>query len=152
MKQKRDGFSMLELVLIAVFLGVFAVIAVPRLNYATISKQKADSTARKIVADLRLTRRLAISNAANNREGFKLQMIGPNPYTEYKIINLNTSEVVASHTIDSDITCNGDIMFKFGPLGNLKDISYTHLIVSAEGKTLTITIIPATGLVKCTEN
>ena len=42
MKQKRAGFSMLELVLIAVFLGIFAVIAVPRLNYAAISKQKAE--------------------------------------------------------------------------------------------------------------
>jgi Tfp pilus assembly protein FimT len=152
MKRKRTGFSMLELVLIAVFLGIFAVIAVPRLNYAAIAKQKADSTAKKIVADLRLTRSLAISGAANNPDGFQLHMVGLNPYTGYKIENRETEEVVASHTIDSDVTCSGDNRFRFGPLGNLSDTNNTHLTVSAEGKTFTINIIPATGIVKCNEN
>ncbi len=151
MKNERAGFSMLELVLIAVFLGVFAVIAVPRLNYAAISKQKADSTARKIVADLRLTRSLAISDAANNTKGFELNMVGSDPYTGYEIENRDTDDIVASHTIDSDVTCSGDDKFKFGPLGNLTN-SDDQLTVTAEGKSFTITIICATGIVKCTEN
>ena len=151
MKHKRAGFSMLELVLIAVFLGIFAIIAVPRLNYAAISKQKADSTAKKIVADLRLTRSLAISDAANNNDGFKLEMVGSDPYTGYEIENRDTHEVVASYTIDADVTCSGDDKFEFGPLGNLKN-SDDQLTVTAEGKSFTITIIRATGIVKCTEN
>jgi Tfp pilus assembly protein FimT len=152
MKQKRAGFSMLELVLIAVILGIFAVIAVPRLNYAAISKQKADSTARKIVADLRLTRSLAISDAANNTKGFEINMVGGGPYTGYEIENRDTGEVVASYTIDSDVTCSGDNKFRFGPLGNLSDTGHLHLTISAEGKTFTITVIPATGIAKCSEN
>ena len=143
---------MLELVLIAVFLGIFAVIAVPRLNYAAISKQKADSTARKIVADLRLARSLAISDAANNTEGFKLQMIGSAPYTQYNIVNDDTEEITSTYTIDSKISCTGGDTFIFAPLGNLVSPSDTQITVAAEGKSFTITIIPATGSVKCTEN
>lgn len=152
MKQKRAAFSMLELVLIAIFLGVFAVIAVPRLNYAAISKQKAESTARKIVADLRLTRRLAINDAANNSEGFKLQMIGSAPYTQYKIVNDDTEEITRTYTIDSKVSCTGGNRFAFAPLGNLVPPSDNQITVAAEGKSFTITIIRATGIVKCTEN
>ena len=143
---------MLELVLIAIFLGVFAIIAVPRLNYAAISKQKADVAARKIVADLRLTRSLAINDAANNSEGFKLEMIGSAPYTQYKIVNDDTEEIIRTYTIDSKVSHTGGNRFIFAPLGNLVPPSDNQITVAAEGKTFTITIIPATGIVKCTEN
>ena len=143
---------MLELVLIAVFLGIFAVIAIPRLNYAAISKQKADSTAKKIVADLRLARSLAISDAANNTEGFKLQMTGSSPYTQYKIENDDTEEIIRTYTIDSDISCTGGDRFIFGPLGNVTSSNGSQITIAAEGKSFTITVTPATGLIKCTEN
>lgn len=143
---------MLELVLIAVFLGIFAVIAVPRFNYAAISKQKADSTARKIVADLRLTRSLAISDAANNTEGFKLEMIGSSPYTQYKIANDDTEEIIRTYTIDSKVSCTGDNKFVFSPLGNLSLPCGNQITVSAEDKSFTITVTLATGMIKCAEN
>jgi len=149
---KDRAFSFVEVIIIVLFLGIFAAIAVPRLNRAAISKHKAQTVARKIVADLRLTRRLAISNAANNAEGFYLGMVGSDPYTGYTIENDDTGETVDSHTLDSAVTCTGGSMFPFGPLGNLKTSGDTQLSVSAEGKTFTITIIPATGAVKCVEN
>lgn len=149
---KDRAFSFVEVIIIVLFLGIFAAIAVPRLNRAAISKSKAQTTARKIVTDLRLTRRLAISNAANNTEGFYLAMEGPDPYTGYKIVNDHTGETVDSHTLDSEVTCTDGSMFIFGPLGNLKPTGDTELSVSAEGKIFTITIIEATGAVKCSEN
>jgi len=139
-------------VVIVVFLGIIAAIAVPRLNFSATSKQKADTIARKIVTDLRRTRSLAISDAANNTAGFALNMTASEPYISYEIENLDTSETVDSHTIDSDINCTGGAMFQFGPLGNLKVGSDTQLTVSASGKTFTISITAATGMVKCTEN
>jgi Tfp pilus assembly protein PilE len=152
MKQIKAGFSLLELVLIAVFLGVFAVIAVPRLNYDVISKHKAGSTARKLVTDLRLTRSLAINDAANNSEGYKLLMFGSAPYSRYRIVNNDTGEIIRTYTIDSKVSCTGGNIFMFAPLGNLLPPGDNHIMVSAEGKSFTITIIPATGIVKCTEN
>ena len=149
MAKKRTAFSLVELIIIVMWVGILAAIAVPRLNFAIISKQKADTVARKIVTDLRLTRRLAISNAAI----FGLRMVAPSPYTTYEIIDYTPPPtVVDTHTIDSDVSCAGDSNFKFGPLGNLTDIGHTQLTLTAEGKSFTITIIPATGAVKCVEN
>jgi hypothetical protein len=155
MKLKNDNaFGIFEVIIILMFLGVFAIIAVPRLNIAAISKNKAQTTARKIVNDLRLTRRLAISNAATNTMGFELKMVGSVPYTSYEIENIDTHATVTSHTLDSDVSIDSPngIRFMFGPLGNLKNGSGTELYVEVEGKSLFISIIPATGIVKCVEN
>lgn len=154
MKEKKAAFSLVELILIVAFIGIFAVITVPRLNFAIISKQKADTFARKIVTDLRLTRRLAISDAANNTKGFELKIVGVPPYDTYEIENVDTKATVASHTFDSDvsISCPTGKRFIYGPLGNMESGSAGGLTISAGGRSFTITIIPATGTVKCVEN
>ena len=152
MRKPKYAFTVVELIIIVLFLGVLAAIAVPKLNFSAIFKQQADCLARKIVTDLRRTRRLAISDAAGNTDGFALNMTGSSPYTGYEIENLDTEETVDSHTIDSDVSCTGGDEFQFGPLGNLLSESDTELTVSVSPKTFTITITSATGMVKCTEN
>lgn len=152
MVKNEAGYSLVDLIIVVIFLGIFAVVAVPRLNYAVISKQKADTVAQKLVSDLRRTRSLAISDAASNTEGYELKMVGAAPYTAYEIENGDTGETVDSHMIDSNVGCTGDNTFEFGPLGNLKAGSGSELTVSADGKSYTITIVPATGAAKCAEN
>jgi len=151
MKSQSKGFSVVELLIVVIFIGVLAAIAVPRLNFAAITKQKADTVARKMVTDLRRTRTLAISDAANNTQGYRLDMTGSSPYAGYTIENIDTSAVIDTHTISSDIACTGGSAFDFGPLGNLQSAS-TQLTFTVTGKSFTIDIIPATGMVKCTEN
>ncbi len=153
MKQGKTAFSLVELLIVVMFLGIFAVIAVPRFNFAMVSRHKAEAVARKLVVDLRRTRGLAISDAANNSQGYELKMVGSVPYTAYEIENMDTHEMVDSHTTDGiTINCPTGHKFRFGPLGELKSGSATQMVISAQGKTFTITIIPATGLVKCTES
>lgn len=152
MFRRRTAFTLVELILAVMFVGILAAVAVPRLNFAAVSKQKADAAAMKIVTDLRRARSLGISDAATNAAGFALNMTGPAPYTGYEIENLDTEATVDSHTIDSAISCTGGSVFRFGPLGNLLTGSDTQLTVSASGKTFTITITTATGMIKCTEN
>jgi len=152
MRRLKYAYTIVELIIIVLFLGALAAIAVPKLNFSVVFKQQADCLARKIVTDLRRTRTLAISDAASNTDGFALNMTGSSPYTGYEIVNLNTEETVDSHTIDSDVTCTGGDEFQFGPLGNLLSESDTELTVLASPKTFTITITSATGMVKCTEN
>ena len=144
---------MVELIIIVAIVAALTFIAVPRLRFTTLRRKQADTVAKKIITDLRRTRRLAISDAANNTDGFALNMTGSSPYTGYEIVNLNTSTTITNGTfsIDSAISCTGGDEFQFGPLGNLTG-GDTQLTVSASGKTFTITIIPATGTVKCTEN
>lgn len=145
----QRAFTLMEVVVVVVILGVLAVITVPRLPLGALRRGKVEAVARKIVTDLRLTRQLAISNAATNDKGFELDMIGDTPYGAYEIANGKTKVVVASHIIDPAVTCTGGSKFKFGPLGNVEASGPYCLTFSADGKTSTITIIPATGVVQC---
>jgi len=147
--RKRYAFSITELILVVLFLGIFALIAVPRLNFAVITKQKTKCVAGKITTDLRRTRSLAIANAADNTSGFALNTTSS---AGYEIENLDTSATVDSHTIDSQVSVTDGATFRFGPLGNLLAGSDTELTVAGSSKSFTITVISATGTIKCTEN
>jgi Tfp pilus assembly protein FimT len=151
-EENHRAFSLVELMLIVAFLGVFAAIAIPRLDYAIVRRYKAEATAKKILTSLRLTRSLSISEAATNNKGFELAMTGGGPYTGYEIENSDTKATVASHTIDSDVSVTGTNKFKFTPLGNLQIGSDLQLTVSADGKSFTITVFTVTGVAECVEN
>lgn len=143
---------MVELILVAMLLSIIAIVAVPKLQYALVRKQQAEGVAQRLASQLRLTRRLAISNAAQNVTGYALNMTGTEPYSGYQIVNLDTADVVDSASIDEEVTCTGGAVFEFGPLGALSAASDTQLNVTAEGRSIDITIVAATGYVQCTEN
>jgi len=148
----KEGFGLVEALMVVLFIGILAVVTVPKLNLAAISKHKVEATAKKFVTDLRRTRTLAISDAPTNEDGYGLEMIGPDPYTGYSIVNEQTDLLLDSHIIDTTILCTGGQRFFFGPLGNLLPTSDNQITFSGSGKTFTITITVATGMVKCTEN
>ena len=146
MAGKRTGYSLAEIIMIVIILGAMAFIAVPRLNFAVLYRNQSHMVAKKIVTDLRRTRTMAISKAASNPTGFTLRVAG----STYQIIDDSNSVTVDSQTSDSHISCGGGTDFRFGPLGNLRSGSSSQLTVSAEGRTYTITVISATGIVECT--
>ncbi len=151
---KYKGFSLVEFVVIVAFVGILIAISVPRMRYSTLYKKQASATAKKMITDLRRTRALAISDAAENTSGYALNMTGSSPYSGYEIVNLSTSTTITNgtFTIDPDVSCTDGDNFQFGPLGNVLTGSDTQLTIAAEGKTYTITIIPATGMIQCEEN
>ena len=140
---------MAEMIVVVLILGALTFIAIPRMNFTGLYHKQANAIAKQIATDLRRTRTLAISHAANNTKGYSLQMLGPSPYTSYNIVDINSGSAVDTLTIDSPVSCTGGVAFRFGPLGNLLSGSGTTISISAGGKTYTITVISATGIVQC---
>jgi len=144
---REKGFSFIEAIVVVMFLAIMAAITIPRLNFGIIDSKSADTQSRKIATALRRTRRMAISAAAENDSGFALQISG----NSYQIVNLETSQTVDTKTIEGNITIDGSDEFRFGPLGNLLDPASNQLTISSSDKNFTITVVPATGMVKCSE-
>lgn len=149
MRNDHGGFCLAELILVVLILGILTAVAVPRLNMAVIGEQKSDAAARRIAADLRHTRQLALSRAAENPAGFGLFMEGAEPYEGYEIRDLSTSRTLCRYSIDKTVLCRGGQAFRFGPLGNLLEGSDTQLTFSSGDRTERLNIIPATGSVQC---
>ena len=148
----RNAYTLVELVVVVAIVGIFAAIAVPRLQFGAVRVKAADGVARKLVTDLRRSRSMALRDAVSNTAGYQVVMTGSSPYTGYDIEDLSDSSTVDSFTFPANVTvtCPGNTHFDFGPLGNLKSGSGTQIIVSANGKTFTLTITSATGSVLCT--
>jgi type II secretory pathway pseudopilin PulG len=145
------------MLIVMAIIGVMTAMIVPRLSYGLIRKKKAEAAAYKLMTDLRLTRSMAIRDAATNSKGYKLELTGSSPHSGYTIKNVKTQEVVATHTFESGVTvsCPGVKKFVYEPLGNLKhDESGTQIAVAADGTTYTLTLdaVSATGSVKCTKS
>ncbi len=151
MSSKRKAFTLTELIIVVLMLGALSAVAIPRMSLGLSSKYNARSTARKLAGSLRKTRQLAIAGAASNSSGFRLTMSGSAPYSGYQITNLNTSSVVQTESIDSSVSCTGSSVFTFGPLGN-RLTNTGGLTISASGKQYVITVVSATGMIKCVEN
>ena len=147
MASGEKGFTLVELLIVVILIGVMTFVAVPRMGFSLITGSKAQTNAQKIAAAIRYTRSLAIANAATNQQGFSLNMTG-SPYSGFEIVNLATSDVNEIGSIDQSVSCTGADVFSFGPLGN-RQIDSDSLTVSAGGKTYTITVVSATGMVRC---
>jgi prepilin-type N-terminal cleavage/methylation domain-containing protein len=149
----KKGFTLAETIMVVLLIGIFILIAVPRMRFSTISKLKAGVVTKKLITDLRRTRTMAIVNAATNSTGYGLRMIAPSPYTGYKIWNLKPPIAeVETFTIDPAVTCTSGNKFDFTTLGNPTPTSSANIIVSAEGKSYTIKVDNDTGRVKWSEN
>lgn len=145
----RNGYSMVELVVVVLILAVLTCLAVPRLRFDAVGKVDAEAVARRISTDLRLARSRAILQATQSPAGCALTMTGSEPYQGYDIVDLRDSTLIASHDLPADVRCTGGRRFEFSPLGGLKEGSDTELQVSSQGRTLTVSVLAATGMVKC---
>jgi prepilin-type N-terminal cleavage/methylation domain-containing protein len=145
----RAGYTLVELVVVVLILGVLTCVAVPRFSWGAVWGAQADAFVRQLTTDLRRTRTHALVEAARNPAGFALVMEGAAPYRGYRIIDLHNSAVVATRAIPTTVRCTAGRRFEFGPLGNLREDSDVRLRVTSENRAYTLTMAPATGAVQC---
>lgn len=144
---RKKGFTLVEALLVLMFIAAMTVIAVPRMNFGFVNDTTAEAQSRRIATALRRTRRMAISDAAQNNSGYALRISD----NSYQIINLQNSQTVDTKEIEGNITITGSDEFRFGHLGNLLNPSDNQLTVSSSDKSFSVTVTPATGMVKCSE-
>jgi prepilin-type N-terminal cleavage/methylation domain-containing protein len=149
MAAKKNGVTLIELIIVVIIIGVMTFVAVPRMGFSLVNAGKAQTTAQTIAAAIRHTRSLAIANAKDVPQGFSFSMTtDPNGF---KIENLKPpTQVVETGSIDPKVSCTGADDFIFKSLGN-RFGDTDSLTVSGGGKTYVISVIGATGMVKCEE-
>lgn len=148
----RRAFTFVELLVVVMISGILTAVAIPRFHFGLVHRSRAEVAAWDIVSALRRTRSLAILNAATHPDGYGLniQTIGEN--STYQIVDLGTFIAVDSHMLDSGILHVGSQVFEFSSLGALKDTSDRVLTLSTTDTTFTISVVAATGTVKCVES
>jgi Tfp pilus assembly protein FimT len=148
----RAAFSLVELVVIVIFLGVLAMITIPRMNWALIKKHETEIQAREIVTDLRKTRQYAISHAAENPSGYRYELQGFFMFFNgYRIVDRRTNRVVDQGSFPNHmIVMANHPYFTFTPLGALQNVSGSQILVLADDRGYQINVNRITGRVSYT--
>ena len=155
--QTEHGFTILEVMLSVMIIGIMALLAIPRI--LDTDRRAAYITAHQIVADMRLARSMSIANADRYSVGF---VLSEGRYVGYQIFRTQDKEedgdvddVIKSMMIPDQLTfepdeVNGgwapDLIFTF--LGNIENAgtgSIAH--VTGGGHQVNIEATVATGKV-----
>ena len=121
--RKTKAFTLIEVLLIVVILGILAAIVIPRItNIGLYDKYLVYTTAHKIVADIRLARRFAVTTGSNHRVKF-YKVNGSSDYNQYKLEKNGGSWTVVGEAKDipDEIAVTQDGEVEFEPAGIATD-------------------------------
>lgn len=153
--KKIKGFTLIELVLIILIVGIISLVAVPRFN---LKEAKVGTLARKIVSDLRYAQNLSITK--ETRHGI---IFTTNSYTLFKNDNTATPARDPLKGGNFQVNMNGDFagvslstgltggVVKFNAIGAPLDnngvllSSSATITIQASASSSTVTIEPNTG-------
>lgn len=135
--RSKSGYTLIELILIIVILGIMTAIAIPRISN---TKKLSYITARELVSDLRNTRSLSINKGVIHR----LEFFESN--TKYRIINdSDGSQEGDDQLIPDGVTCTpDDTVIYFNYLGTCTNGDNSITLVG-EGETHIVNIVGFTG-------
>lgn len=138
---RKIGYTLIEILFVVIVLAILAGIVIPRLGFEFTIKMKVKTAAQRLISDLRLTRRLAVTN----NENYRLDV--DSTIKEYRIYDSGDTQVGATRSIDSNITISADKDFIFESLGNASVSSDISISLSAGGNQADIAVTTATGMI-----
>ncbi len=136
------GFSIIEVLVILIFLAVFALVALP--NLAVPTQVPAGAAARQVGADMRLARRLAIAGHVNFVVTFSP---AAGPYTSYTVApSGGTAGPDFPKTFPAGVAVTGTQQVTYLPSGAT---TASALLTMADGtSTAQVQVVSATGFVQ----
>ena len=152
-KTRPPGFTLVELVIVALIVGIIAAIAVPRFA-DSLSYYRVDAAATRIRADLRLARQEAKSSGAIRSLMFS---INPPSYELSDVEHLDHASWLYKVDLSEppylaelvSVDFGGDLQVDFDRFGTADTDG--QIIVAAGGYQRTITLTTATGEIVVTE-
>jgi prepilin-type N-terminal cleavage/methylation domain-containing protein len=150
---RQNGYTLVEVVMVVLLLGVMTAVTIPRLNFAVVRQSEARAEARRLVADFRRVRSMALRDAAINNKGFEMVMESTGVCTGYDVDNLDSHDTLNTYVFHDDVTVDaGNLKYCFGPLGDLTKGQGTEITVTSEALSFAISFVATTGAVILTEN
>jgi len=143
------GFSVLELILVVVLMGLLAAMAVPRLANSALASPQGEVSARNLAGTLRLARRMAVDNGALNTLGYRVEC----SKDSYRILDLGMGTYGATFKLADGWKFEPDGgAVTFNPYGGAQGASgvTTYLTIrKSSTEWWLVRFEPATGYVWC---
>jgi prepilin-type N-terminal cleavage/methylation domain-containing protein len=144
----RRAFTLVELVVVVLLMGIFAAVATPKFN-AALSRSRVEAACQRIKADLAWARQTALTKSAAQAVEF---FISPAKYTVTGVADLDRSTAAYSIALDDttyrtsvvSATLGSDAIVQFDRYG--QPDSGGTITLRSGGVTRTVTIDAATGV------
>ena len=142
---QSGGFSLIEVLLAVVLVGILSSVVVIRLGSQSIGNPGAQAMARRLALDLQHARSLAITERVNHYVGFDANGSSLQGYTIYRTASPSDIAVEAYRSFNRGVTATGSTTrAEFSPTGAA--LSGYSFQVSGPSENHSVTVIAATGL------